>query len=197
MKENKKILDLGCGKRKHKGAIGIDYEKDSNADIIWDLNKVPYPFEDNTFDLVYCSDILEHLDNIIKVIEELYRISKHGAKIIIGSPHFSSHNAYTDLTHRRAFAIRSFDFFSDDETSVIKYSHLNARFKILTKKIIPNRFIFKFRGKWLKIRNIPLEFLINLSPFTQDIYERFFTFIFTAEGVYFELKVIKRQNENG
>ena len=71
-KNNKmKILDLGCGKRKHKGAIGIDSEKDSAADIIHDLNKFSYPFKNNTFDLIYCYDILEHLDNIIKVIEEL------------------------------------------------------------------------------------------------------------------------------
>lgn len=187
----KKILDLGCGKRKHEGAVGIDCEKSSSADIIHDLNKFPYPFKDNTFDLIYCSDILEHLNDVIKVIQELYRISKPGAKIIIGAPHFSSHNAYTDLTHKRSFAVRSFDFFSIEESSIIKYSHQKARFRIIKKKIILNRFIFKFRGKWIKIRNILFTYLINISPLTQDIYERFFAFIFTAESVRFELEVIK------
>jgi len=185
------ILDLGCGKRKYKSAIGIDAAKNSDADIIHDLNKFPYPFNDNTFDYIYCNDILEHLDNIIEVIEELYRISKSRAKIIIRSPHFSSHNAYTDLTHKRAFGIRSFDFFTNEQSSVIKYLHTKAQFKIIKKKIKPNRFIFKFKGKWIKIRNIVLEYLININSLTQDIYERFFSFIFTAEGVYFELEVIK------
>ncbi len=199
MKENNEmeILDLGCGKRKHEGAVGIDCEKDSAADVIHDLNKFPYPFKDNTFDLIYCFDILEHLDDIIKVMEELYRISKPGAKIIIGTPHFSSHNTYTDLTHKRAFAVRSFDFFTNEESSIIKYSHQKAQFRIIKKRIKPNRFIFNFRRKWIKIPNIPLEYLINLSPLTQDIYERFLAFIFTAEAVYFELKVIKEVIKNG
>ena len=38
-----KILDLGCGKRKRKGTVGIDISKDTDADIIHDLNKFPYP----------------------------------------------------------------------------------------------------------------------------------------------------------
>ena len=40
-----KILDLGCGKRKQKDAIGVDMSEDSDADVIHDLNKFPYPFE--------------------------------------------------------------------------------------------------------------------------------------------------------
>ena len=31
-----KILDLGCGKRKRKGAIGIDISEDTDADVIHD-----------------------------------------------------------------------------------------------------------------------------------------------------------------
>ncbi len=186
-----KILDIGCGKRKIKGAIGIDCEKDSDADLICDLNKFPYSFKNNTFDLIYCFDILEHLNDIIKVIDELYRISKQEAKIIISVPHFSSHNSYTDLTHKRAFAVRSFDFFVKEESSVVKYSNQKSQFRIIKKEIIPNRFIFKFNKKWIKIPNIPLKYIINFSPLTQDIYERFFPFILTAEAVHFELKVIK------
>lgn len=193
MRKGNKIkkLDLGCGKRKVKGCIGMDISPDSDADVIHDLNKLPYPFKANSFDVIYAHDCLEHLNEVIKVMEEIYRIAKPGAKIFITVPHFTSHNFYTDLTHQRAFAVRSFDFFSPDESSVIKYLHPKARFKIVSKKIEPNRFIFKFRNKWIKIRNQPLYFLINLSPLIQDIYERFFAFIFTAEGIHFELKAIK------
>ena len=34
-----KILELGCGKRKRKGAIGIDISKDTDADVIHNLSK--------------------------------------------------------------------------------------------------------------------------------------------------------------
>ncbi len=192
MEDNKiKILDLGCGKRKVKGAIGVDHDKTSDADVFCDLTHFPYPFKENAFDLIYCIDVLEHFDDTIRIIEEVYRISKPGTKLIIGVPHFSSHNFYTDITHKKAFAVRSFDFFSDDDSSVIKYLCSKARFKILKKKIVPNKFIFKIKGKLIKILNIPLEYLINCSTLTQDIYERFFAFILTAESVYFELMVKK------
>ena len=73
-----KILDLGCGKRKQKGAIGIDISKDTDADVIYDLNSIPYPFPDNEFDYIYANNIIEHLLDVIEAMEELHRISKNG-----------------------------------------------------------------------------------------------------------------------
>lgn len=93
-----KILDLGCGKRKRKGVIGIDISKDTDADIIHDLNVFPYTFADNEFDYIYADNIIEHLDNVIKVVEELYRISKNGATVKIIVPFFRSHYIFIDLT---------------------------------------------------------------------------------------------------
>ena len=83
-----KILDLGCGKRKRKGAIGVDISEDTDADVIHDnnLNVFPYPFVDNEFDYVYADNVIEHLDNVVKVLEELHRISKNGATIKIIVP---------------------------------------------------------------------------------------------------------------
>ncbi len=71
-----KILDLGSGPWKYKGAISIDWNSETKPDILWDLNKFPYPFSDNEFDLIYASHILEHLNELIKVLEEIWRILK-------------------------------------------------------------------------------------------------------------------------
>ncbi|MFH1093233.1 MAG: hypothetical protein V1739_03645, partial [Candidatus Omnitrophota bacterium] len=84
-----------------------------------------------------------------------------------------------------------FDMYSAQDSIVTKYMQPKAKFHILKKWIEPNPFVFKTKKRIVKIHNIPLRFLINLSSFTQDIYERFFAFIFTAEGVFFELKVEK------
>ncbi len=75
-----KILDLGCGNRKYtlgdNVVIGIDNVKLKEVDIVHDLNKFPYPFKNNEFDLIYTSHTLEHLDNLDKVFTELIRIMK-------------------------------------------------------------------------------------------------------------------------
>jgi len=185
------ILDMGCGKRKLSNAIGVDINEESDADVVCDLNKIPYPFKDNSVDKIRFADCLEHIEDVPKVMEEVYRISKPQAKINIASPHFSSHNFYTDLTHKRAFGLRSFDFYSDQDSIVVKYMRPAARFKIVKRCIEPNPFVFKWGKSIIKIRNLPLNFIINSSSFAQDIYERFFAFILTAEGVHFELEVIK------
>lgn len=75
-----KILDIGCGNNKMKGAIGIDRVALPEVDIVHDLNSFPYPFEDNTFDEIYAAHIVEHLDSIIRVMEELHRIASQMRK---------------------------------------------------------------------------------------------------------------------
>ncbi len=71
----KRILDLGCGRQKISGAIGIDLNPASDADVIHDLNVFPYPFAGNEFDEVHCDSVLEHLDNFFRVMEEIHRIT--------------------------------------------------------------------------------------------------------------------------
>ena len=71
-----KILDLGCGKKKRPGAIGVDYSDRHNADVIHDLNVFPYPFESDSIDQVFLDNVLEHLDKPMRVMEEVQRITK-------------------------------------------------------------------------------------------------------------------------
>src|SRR6266849_307289 len=50
----RKILDVGCGWNKTPGAIGIDANPKTHADVIHDLGSIPYPFPDNAFDEIVC-----------------------------------------------------------------------------------------------------------------------------------------------
>ena len=99
------ILDLGCGKKKRPGTIGVDHSDRHNADIIHDLNKFPYPFESSSVDYVYIDNCLEHLDSPMDVISEIHRIlkPKGGLKVIV--PYFRSHYAFIDPTHKRVAGV--------------------------------------------------------------------------------------------
>ena len=66
----------------------MDCIDDDNIDIIHDLSEFPYPIEDDTYNVVYMSHVLEHLSWVItpKILEEIYRIIKPGGSVEIHVP---------------------------------------------------------------------------------------------------------------
>ncbi|MFY9402167.1 MAG: class I SAM-dependent methyltransferase [Candidatus Omnitrophota bacterium] len=167
-KKTLKILDIGCGAQKTKGAIGIDIDKESDADIIHDLSVFPYPLKDSEFDQIVCKQVLEHLDKPLEVLKEIHRIAKPGALIIIEVPHFSCHYAFRSLHHKRFFSYFSLDTF-------LKKSGL---FSMQERQITFHR---TFR-RW------GLNRIFNRFPLG---YERFWAFVCPAENLHFELRIIK------
>jgi predicted SAM-dependent methyltransferase len=119
-----RVLDFGCGQHRHSGSVGIDINPNSDADIIHDLDTFPYPFEDDSFDMIYCDGILEHLTDIIKVTKELHHIATPKGCIIITTPYFASVDAFTDPTHKHCFSARSFDYFTGDFPETVSGIHL-------------------------------------------------------------------------
>ncbi len=107
------VLDVGCGRRKAEPeAIGIDISPESAADIIWDLDQVPWPLESDRFERIHLSHVIEHLDDPPRAMAEVRRTARDGADVFVTTPHFSSHNSYVDPTHRRHLAAESFTFFA-------------------------------------------------------------------------------------
>tara|TARA_Y100000034_G_C6874719_1_gene399846 strand:- start:343 stop:858 length:516 start_codon:yes stop_codon:yes gene_type:complete len=170
-----KKLNLGCGKDIKKSFINLDNIKLKGVDIIHDINKFPYPFKDNEFDEILCSHILEHVEDIIKTLRELNRITKNKGKIKIRSPHFSSGVGYWDLTHKRFFSYFSFDYFQDD------CHWIDIKFKILKRKINYTRLNFTFLNYFMNP-------IVNASPL---LYERFFCWMIPSSEVIFILQVEK------
>ena len=88
------VLDLGCGTfpyqtQENEEVMSVDFREEVNPTIIHNLFNFPYPFEDDSFDVIYASHIMEHMKDNISFMEELYRIAKPNAKVIIRVPHFS------------------------------------------------------------------------------------------------------------
>jgi len=107
------ILDIGCGTRKiEPDAFGIDVSPASAADVVWDLDCYPWPLEENRFARIHMSHIIEHLEDPVRAMAEVWRVARDGADVFIVTPHFSSHNSYTDPTHKRHLAARSFEYFT-------------------------------------------------------------------------------------
>ena len=72
-------------------------------DVMHDLSIFPYPFEDNSFDLIEADHVIEHLGSPFRVIKELHRIGRNNAKVSIKTPHFS--RAFTHPEHKSGFDV--------------------------------------------------------------------------------------------
>ncbi len=91
------LLDLGCGKAPFYAAYRplvdsvfcVDWENTnhgtSHIDQCADLNE-PLPIEDNRFDTILLSDVLEHIAEPWALWREMHRVLKPSGKIIISVP---------------------------------------------------------------------------------------------------------------
>ena len=95
-------LDLGCGKNKAPGFLGVDSIRFDGVDVVCNLAKGRWPWKDGSVDEVNASHFVEHLtaSERIHFANELYRVLKPGGKAQIVVPHWSSSRAYGDLTHQ-------------------------------------------------------------------------------------------------
>lgn len=89
--EKLKVLHIApeiCFMKKFQALHGDDY---ITADLESPLAKVKMdvhqiPFDENTFDVVFCNHVMEHVDDDIKAMSEIHRVLKPGAWAIIQSP---------------------------------------------------------------------------------------------------------------
>jgi ubiquinone/menaquinone biosynthesis C-methylase UbiE len=103
---NSNLLDVGCGSGDNlsraaselkckttgidpaPGAHGVGrFTEDAmiKSEIIQG-NAENLPFENKTFDVVFCSHVLEHVNNEHKSLTEIARVTKENGTIIIGMP---------------------------------------------------------------------------------------------------------------
>jgi len=157
---DRRVLCIGCGQTKPTpGVIRLDISSEVKPDVVWDLDDFPYPFEDNQFDVVECFDVIEHLSNIPKSLEEIHRILKNQGILKITTPHYSCSNSYVDPTHRYHLSYYSFDYFCDGHSlsyySKVKYRIKNRHLQFQGGKInrgiisrLANRFPQTYEQRW-------------------------------------------------
>jgi SAM-dependent methyltransferase len=104
------VLELGCGKEKLPFAYGVDIENFDGVDAIVDLNG-PFPFADNSYDIVISNQVLEHIDNLTNLMNESHRVLKKGGIFIASVPYFRSSWSVVDPTHVRFFSMQTMNYY--------------------------------------------------------------------------------------
>lgn len=124
------VLDLGCGNRKTPGSVGVDCNPRTQADVIHSLEVFPYPFPDSHADEIVMDNSFEHLDDPIRVLEELHRVGKPGALVLLHLPYFRAHWAFNDPTHKRFYSVETFHHFDPSHPYSALYPYTTARFRV-------------------------------------------------------------------
>jgi len=91
--KNKIALDVGCGEGEqtkwleNKGyrVVSIDKYKFYPQCQLVDIDQ-GLPFNDNTFDLIWCSEVIEHLINPQNAIKEFLRVTRPDGVLILTTP---------------------------------------------------------------------------------------------------------------
>ena len=86
-KKSIRYLEIGSGNIRLPGFETLDIIGGRNVDYVYDASK-PLPFEDNTFDLIYASHVLEHIPwyKTEEVLKEWVRILKPGGILEVWIP---------------------------------------------------------------------------------------------------------------
>jgi len=92
-----KVLDFGCGSKPYKHLFknatsytGLDIEisghshENEQIDVYYDGRHIP--FEDNSFDHVFSTEVFEHVFNIDEILPEINRVLKSGGYLLITCP---------------------------------------------------------------------------------------------------------------
>jgi len=102
-------LYLGSGSRPVEQMVNLDILPGMKPDIVADLER-PLPFKDNSFEYIFSYMTLEHINNLLPLAEECWRVMKPNGRFDAHVPWWSSYRTWGDPTHVRAFNTQSFTF---------------------------------------------------------------------------------------
>lgn len=166
-------LNFGSGYDYKSGYLNVDNGENIRKDLNYDLNKFPYPWEDNSVNKILLIGVLEHLEYPLKVLDECHRILKKGGVVHVKVP-FHAHANCWKLDHRWACSYDAFKVLYDFK----KYDYVCPR----KFKIVQNKLCF---GKKYAVWNHILSPIFNKIPIIYD--GTFLKYFFPAEELYVEL----------
>ncbi len=167
--EYKELL-IGCGSRRIKqlffqdkqdwhNLTTLDINADHKPDVVWDLNNLPLPFDDNSFDEIHAYEVLEHTGKLgdyqffFAQFSEFWRILKPSGLLIGSCPHYTSYWAFGDPSHSRVIQKESFVFLDQTQYTAQIGKTAMSDFRYLYKA--------DFRVAYVSEENLTLQFALQ------------------------------------
>jgi len=194
--DGSRVLDAGSGSCPYRGCFAhCDYKAQDftslqggqlsggeygEIDYICDIAAIPV--NDASFDVILCSEVLEHLPEPIKVIQEFARILKPGGKVIITAPlgsgihqepyHF--YGGYTPFWYEKFLTEFGFESINVEENagSLRACGQESMRFIQLSRPFSLAMPIWK-EILWAPLWLLLLPFMAIIAPFSSQLLNRY------------------------
>lgn len=173
------ILDVGCGINKHPGAIGLDRNPNTRADVLADLDRFPFPFRDSSFREVRATHVIEHVADVLGTVGEFHRLLAPGGRAVIVTPHYTDFSSFCDPTHRWHLNSFSLRYFTGNHGGFGYYSR--ARFREISTTV-------QLLAFW---RYLGFQFLINRSPRFRRFWEFYLCYLVRGKVIEWQLEAVK------
>lgn len=157
------ILDIGCGDKPYSHFLsndsryfGMEYSNFSQQpDLFGDVNQIP--FKDMVFDAILFNEVIEHIPNPERGIEEIYRVLKKDGKLFLTAPmywrlHYAPHDYFRFTNYGLLHILRKNNF------CVLEIERMGGFFSMIFTRLIDifvTKIFFKFtdfllieRGKY-------------------------------------------------
>lgn len=175
------VLDVGCGINKFPGAIGIDRNPNTRADVIADLDQFPFPFRDNSFREIRAIHVIEHVADVIKTMEEFHRLLMPGGVAVVVTPHYTDYSSFCDPTHRWHLNSFSMKFFGEGHGGFGYYSA--ARFREISTRV-------RLLAFW---RYLGFELLVNHARWFRRFWEFYLCYLVRGKVIEWRLEAVKNE----
>lgn len=129
------ILNLGCSDRRLDGALNVDRYPGPEVDCVCDLSDL-WIWDDDTVDTIVADDIIEHLPDKIRTMNEAFRVLKPGGQFKIFVPTTEGPGATQDPTHVSYWNRNSFEYYLDGRPERVRFAEaygITARFKVVSE----------------------------------------------------------------
>lgn len=167
------VLDAGAGESRHKGLVknrkyiaidaawGDEEWNYSNLDVIGDLVRLPFSMD--VFDCILCIQVLEHVNEPQKVLNELFRILKQGGIICLTAPQGAGvHQPPNDYFRYTNYGLTY--LFEKAGFEIMELKPICGYFGYLANRftVLPKTLFWQIENKWLRVILFPFEMVSYL-----------------------------------
>ena len=119
-----KLLNLGCGLDYREGWDNWDFSSHVKTDAVVSIGKDRFPADDETYDEIFCSGVLEQIganQEFLYALNECHRVLKKGGAMTVHVPHAGYRIAFRDPFTRRYFLPGTFEYFQQSAKRYEKF----------------------------------------------------------------------------